>query len=50
MPVACVRVGAGVEEVHGEDSVPFVCGDVERCALLSINVSDRFKVRDECNA
>ena len=50
LPVAGVGVGAGVEEVNGEDRVPFVGCDVERGALLSINVADRFRVRDECGA
>ena len=50
MPVASVGVGAGVEEVNGKDRVHFVGCDVERGALLSINVAGRFRVRDECGA
>ena len=50
LPAAGVGVGAGVDEAHGEDSVPFVRGDVERGALLSFNVTDRFKNRDERGA
>ena len=50
LPVAGVGVGAGVEEVNGEDRVPFVGCDVERGALLSINVADRFRARDEYGA